>query len=344
MTVTDAAGGAVSIVDVARRAGVSASTVSRSMRGGTNVAPATRKRVLQAARELAYVPSPAASQLASGHTGAVGVIVPFSTRWFFAEAVAGAERALREAGLGLLLYNIGEPAGRAGFFASMPLRRRVDAVLAIATSLTDAERSGLAALRVPIVAVGQRCAGFPRVGVDDGSGAAAAVRHLVLLGHRDIAMITGLPDDAIGAATTSARRAGFEQALEQAGIAPGPDRVVAAHWGVRGGVLAMERLLTGANLPTAVVAESDEMAFGAMQAMRRSGLDVPGDVSLVGFDDHEMAAAADLTTIAQPVQLQGELAARLLLDALDGAEPGDVVLPTRLVVRGSTGPPRTPTA
>ena len=126
----------------------------------------------------------------------------------------------------------------------------------------------------------------------------------------------------------------------EAGIAPGPDRVVAAHWGVRGGVLAMERLLTGANLPTAVFAESDEMAFGAMQAMRRSGLDVPGDVSLVGFDDHEMAAAADLTTIAQPVQLQGELAARLLLDALDGAEPGDVVLPTRLVVRGSTGPPR----
>jgi DNA-binding LacI/PurR family transcriptional regulator len=104
---------------------------------------------------------------------------------------------------------------------------------------------------------------------------------------------------------------------------------------------AAEQLLTRRRLPTAIFAESDEMALGALQTLRRAGLDVPARVSLVGFDDHEMAPAADLTTIAQPAHEQGRLAARLLLAVLDGSPPeaGDVVLPTRLVVRGTTAPP-----
>jgi len=109
---TSGARRAAGIVDVARRAGVSVSTVSRSLRGGAHVSPRTRERVLQAARELAYVPSPAAARLASGRTGAVGVVAPFTTRWFFAEVLAGVASALREAGQDLLLYNIGD-AGRA---------------------------------------------------------------------------------------------------------------------------------------------------------------------------------------------------------------------------------------
>ena len=139
--------------------------------------------------------------------------------------------------------------------------------------------------------------------------------------------------------TTSARRSGFEAALAEAGIDAGR-----SGWspsvGVTGG--AGDGAAAGPRrLPTAVFAESDEMALGALQTLRRAGLDVPGRMSLVGFDDHEMAPAGDLTTIAQPVHQQGELAARLLLDVLEGGDPppGDVVLPTRLVVRGTTGPP-----
>jgi DNA-binding LacI/PurR family transcriptional regulator len=329
------------IIDVARRAGVSPSTVSRSLRGSTKVSARTRDRVLQAAAELRYVPSPAASRLASGRTGAVGVVVPFAYRWFFTEVLTGLEGPLRHAGYDLLLYNVGEPAGRAHFFEAMPLRRRVDAVIAVASWFNPAERESLQGLGVPLAVVGGHVPGFPRVGVDDADGARTAVRHLLLLGHRDIAMISGEPDDAFGRVTTSARRAGFQAALAEAGVPVGPDRVVSEPWGVAGGRRAMEQLLARRRLPTAVFAESDEMALGALQTLRRAGLAVPGRVSLIGFDDHEMAAAGDLTTVAQPVRLQGELAARLLIEVLDGGalDGGDVLLPTRLVVRGSTGPP-----
>jgi LacI family transcriptional regulator, repressor for deo operon, udp, cdd, tsx, nupC, and nupG len=335
--------GPAGILDVARRAGVSASTVSRSLRGSTKVSQRTRERVLRAAAELEYVPSPAASRLASGRTSAVGVIVPFATRWFFSEVLTGVEGPLREGGYDLLLYNVGDPAGRASFFGTMPLRRRVDAVLAVASSLEPAEQDALRALGVPLAVVGAPVPGFARVGVDDREGAGMAVRHLLLLGHRDVVMICGEPADPVGRATTAARREGFEAALAEAGLPVGPDRVVAEPWGVRGGMRATEQLLTRRTLPTAIFAESDEMALGALQVLRRAGLAVPGRVSLIGYDDHEMAPAGDLTTIAQPVRRQGELAARGLLAVLagDGAGPAaaDVLLPTRLVVRGTTGPP-----
>jgi LacI family repressor for deo operon, udp, cdd, tsx, nupC, and nupG len=334
--------GSVSIVDVARRAGVSTSTVSRSLRGASNVSPATREKVLRAARELAYVPSPAASQLASGRTGAVGVIVPFVSRWFFAEVVTGAEAELRSAGADLLLYNLDATENREQFFTELPLRRRVDAVLAFAVTFSSAEESALAGLQVPVVTVGKRCGRFPWVGIDDRASAEMAVRHLLVLGHRDIAMISGLADDPLGRMTTLARQEGFRKALQEAGIEERPEQIVAEPWGAQGGMRAMERLLASGRLPTAVFAESDEMAFGANQVLRRTGLDVPGDISLIGFDDHEMAGPADLTTIAQPVREQGKLAAALVLDVLAGRPPGatEIILPTRLVVRHSTGPVR----
>ena len=120
--------GQAGIIDVARRAGVSPSTVSRSLRGSAKVSAQTRDRVLRAAAELRYVPSPAASRLASGRTGAIGVVVPFAYRWFFSEVLTGLEGPLREAGYDVLLYNVGDPDRRARFFETMPLRRRVDAV------------------------------------------------------------------------------------------------------------------------------------------------------------------------------------------------------------------------
>lgn len=358
----------VNIVDVARRAGVSTSTVSRTLRGSLNVSEETRRRVLRAASDLAYVPSPAASRLASGRTGTVGVIVQFVARWFFAEVVRGAEAELREAGYDLLLYNVGDLVSRSHLFQTMPLRRRVDAVLAVATSFSDGERAALDRLGVPVVMVGDQISpGRAGVGIDDEESAAMAVRHLALLGHSHIVMISGRADDPIGRETTLARQAGFRAGLRAAGLPERPDQIVAEPWGVEGGRRAMEWLLTRCRLPTAVFAESDEMAFGALRTLRRVGLDVPGDVSLVGFDDHELALANDLTTIAQPVHEQGRLAARLVLDFVTGhaatvhgltqdsvsrpaptarvvdGSPADgavIVLPTRLVVRGTTGPPR----
>lgn len=333
------------IVDVARLAGVSPATVSRSLRDGKHVSPATRRRVLEAAESLRYVVSPVASRLASGRTSTVGVVVPFVTRWFFGGVVAGAEPVLHEAGLDVLLYDIGGPGGRQRFFARMPLRRRVDAVLVMCLPLGEEERAALAALDVPVVTVGTQEPGFAHVRIDDAAGARQAVRHLVNLGHEHIAFLTSPPDEELPFTAPRDRHRGYHEALLEAGLDRQPDLELAAPYGIDGGAEAMEQLLSNGGLPTAAFAESDDIAFGALRTLRRSGLPVPEELSLVGFDDHDFASVVDLTTIRQPVRRQGEVAAALLLDALAHGGTGDqvvddVVLPTRLVVRGSSAPPR----
>lgn len=336
-----------SILDVASLAGVSPATVSRSLRGHGNVSAATRQRVFEAARELSYTVSPQASGLASGRTQTVGVVVPFITRWFFATAVAGAYDALNEAGYDVLLYHLGSAEARDRFFNRMPLARRVDAVLTLALPLTEEHTLALRALDIPLVTVGARLPGVPSVRIDDIAAARSAVHHLLHQGHERIAMIAGLADDQdFGFASSRDRRAGYRQAMASAGLGPSVDLVVAGRYGIEGGSHAMTELMARPTLPTAVLAEYDELAIGAMRTLRRASVSVPGRVSVVGIDDHEMASVVDLTTVAQPVREQGCAAARLLLGVLDGrsAEPADVVLPTRLVVRDSTGSPPAPPA
>jgi DNA-binding LacI/PurR family transcriptional regulator len=193
-------------------------------------------------------------------------------------------------------------------------------------------------LDVPVVSVGCRLPGVPGVLIADETAAATATRHLIGLGHRRVAMLSGTHDDPVGAVTTRHRQAGFRAALAQAGIED--VCIIQEAWGIAGGERAMERLLGEAVLPTAVFAESDEMAFGALRKLRHAGIPVPGRMSVVGLDDHEFAAAVDLTTVAQPVTAQGRAAATALLEMLTSdRRPRSTVLPTRLVVRGSTAPP-----
>lgn len=333
---------AVSISDVARRAGVSIATVSRSMRGLPNVAEPTRARVLQAAADLSYVVSPSASSLASGRTRTVGVVVPYVTRWYFGQVVAGIESVLRDNGFDLLLYNLGDDRGRSRFFERLPLRRRVDAVIAISVPLTEPEIAAFRGLDVPVAIVGASAAGFAGVRIDDEDGARTAVRHLLDLGHRRIALISGRADERMHFTAPLDRRVGYSRALREAGLPVRPELDVVGHWGMDEGAAAMAELLALPDPPTAVFAETDEMALGALRTLRRCGVRVPGDVSVVGFDDHEMAALLELTTIAQPVREQGSLAATLMLDGLErppDRSPPQLSLPTRLVVRGTTGPP-----
>ncbi|HET6634573.1 MAG TPA: LacI family DNA-binding transcriptional regulator [Streptomyces sp.] len=329
---------AVSLDDVAARAGVSTATVSRALRGLPRVSAATRTRVEAAARDLGYVASPAAAWLATGRTRNIGVVVPHVDRWFYGQVIAGAEGVLRQAGLDLLLYNLGGPDGRDRFFAEMPLRRRVDAVLLLAVPMSAGERETLERLDVPIAAVGMEQPGMRGVGIDDTAAAETAMRHLALLGHRDIAFIGAGSGTPLGFRVPMLRRAAYLRVRASLGRSENPDFDLDGDFTVAGGQAAMSRLLAGEQRPTAVFAASDEMAFGAMRALRKSGLRVPEDVSLIGFDDHEMADLLDLTTIAQPVFAQGERAARMLIAQLAGEtvpqEP--VVLPTELLIRGST--------
>lgn len=331
-----------SILDVATLAGVSPATVSRALRGLSNVSPATRARVLAAARELSYVVSPSASGLASGQTRAVGIVVPFVTRWFYANVVAGACDVLRDAGYDVLLYHLGGSVARDRFFERMPLARRVDAVMTVALPLSDRHIKEIQGLGLPVVSVGSDLPGFTRVRIDDVLTARSAVNHLIHQGHESIAMLGSLSEDwDPGFASSRERREGYLLALDAAGLEPRDDMFVAGTHGIGGGAEAMAQLLSSEVLPTAVFAEYDELAIGAVRTLRRAGMAVPGQVSIVGIDDHEMAEVVDLTTVAQPVHEQGAVAARRLLDGLAGrvTDTADVVLPARLLVRGSTGRP-----
>ncbi len=334
-----------SILDVAALAGVSASTVSRSLRGHSSISAPTRQRVLEAARELSYSASPQASGLASGRTRTIGIVVPFVTRWFFVNVVAGAYEVLHDAGYDVLLYHLGTAQSRDRFFERMPLARRVDAVLTLTLPLTEEHTLALRALDMPLVTLGAVLPGVPCVRIDDVAAVRTAVHHLLHQGHEQIVMIGGVEDDqGFGFASSQRRRTGYRRAMADAGLARHVDVVSAEAYGIEGGAAAMAALMDRPTLPTAVVAEYDELAIGAVRTLRRASIAVPGRLSVVGVDDHEMASVVDLTTVSQPVQEQGSVAARLLLDILDddtGPASTEVVLPTRLVVRGSTGTPFT---
>lgn len=330
---------ATSIEDVARLAGVSIATVSRALRGLPDVATSTRDRVFEAASQLDYIASPFAARLASGRTATVGVVVPFVNRWFFAEVIDTVEKALRRAGFDLLLYNLGDQAGRARFFERMPMRKRVDAVLVASLVLSDEEFDALVALSRPVGLLGLHRPGFLSSCIDDIAGARRAVEHLAQLGHRRIGLIGGDTDDPMRFTPPLHRRDGYQDALRAAGIEPAPELQALGYFTIDGGSAATEQLLCLPERPSALFAESDEMAYGAMRTLRRAGLRVPQDVAVIGFDDQANAELMDLSTIRQPVSEQALDVTTRLLSAVasDGDIAGDsVVLPTELMVRGST--------
>ena len=335
-----------SIKDVAREVGVSTATVSRALRGLPRVSDETRSRVMAAAAELDYVASPTAAGLASGQTRAVGVIVPFVTRWFFATVISGAERVLREAGYDLLLYNLaGSRAARDRVFRGHLLRKRVDAVLVLSLAPTAEEIAGLGKLHRPVAVVGATVPGWGSVRIDDQATARIAMHHLLDLGHRRIAYIGGSLEDVLDFAAPLDRLTGYRQAMGEAGLPVHPEWETVSDFTVRGGLAAMRLLLESEERPTAVFAASDEMAIGAVHAVREAGLRVPEDISVISIDDHEMAEFFGLTTVAQPVLDQGQLAADLLLESLaasranaDPPAPRLVTVNTRLVLRRTTAP------
>jgi DNA-binding LacI/PurR family transcriptional regulator len=296
--------------------------------------------VLAAARDLDYVTSPAASRLASGQTRSIGVVAPYLGRWFFGQVLSGAEEVLRAAGYDVLLYALPDDAARADFFGRLPLRRRVDGVLVLTLPVDEAEVDALRGLNVPVGSVGVPGSGISCIGIDDRAAARTAVTHLVNLGHAGIALIGGGPSEPIHFTVPNDRLAGYRTAMADAGLPVPTGYEADGAFTYAGGEAAMAGLLALPDPPTAVFAQSDEMAMGALRAIRRAGLRCPEDISVIGFDDHELAELVELTTIAQPVAEQGRRAAQALLARIAGAEVVDQQLPTRLVLRSTTSPPR----
>jgi len=329
------------MVDIARIAGVSLATASRALSNAPGVAAATRERVLAVAEDLSYVVSPEASRLSGGSTRRVAVVVPHLSRWFFGAMLEALESVLREADLDVLLYTVGNAADSHSFFERLPARRKVDAVVVLAFPVSEAEQRRLDLMGVSIVAAGGQSADYPYVSIDDEVAGRQAMDHLIFLGHRRIAMIAAIDPKETRWPTVPFRSQAYYSALRDAGIAADPSLVTTVDWGGLQGAEAMNQLLGLREPPTAVYAHSDEVAVGALRTVRRAGLRVPEDISVIGIDDHPLAELTDLTTVSQPVRQQGLLAGRMVLGLLQGDDvERAITVPTQLVIRGSTAPPR----
>jgi len=322
--------------DVAARTGVSFQTVSKVLKGSpVNVSEATRARVLDSARELGYVPNAVARGLATQSTSAIGIVAGDLADWALSQFVVGAEREARRRGHAVLITSArGEPDDAAACVRAL-LERRVDGIVAAAPQLEhDCELAQL--LRaVPTVSIHHvPGGGVSLVGSDHRLTGRLATEHLVGLGHRRVATITGPPDRRV----VSSRAHGYRSALEAAGIEPDPALVEAADWTPEGGYQATLRLLARAPDVTALFAQNDLMAMGALSALHRLGRAVPGDVAVAGCDDlpvvvHTVPA---LTTIHVPFAETGARAVSLLLEP-GRRRPECVLLPVELVVRDSCG-------
>lgn len=331
----------LTIRDVALVAGVSPSTVSRALRGLQNVDPLTRDRIVAIAREMDFAVSPTASRLATGRTGTIGIVTPFVGRWYFTEVFAGIEEVLKVHDVDLLLHTTDAPEASDSPWPHVRLRRRVDGAIVIGMTPASAELDALAATGMPLVMLGSRPPGTASVSIDDRAGSRAAVAHLVERGHELVGLVTGrpLPTPFV---PENDRLAGYLDVLAEHGLPHGESLREVGLFTTSGGEHAMTRLLARRPRPTAVFCMSDEMAYGAIRAIRRVGLRTGGDtaageIAMVGFDGHDLAEIFDLSTVHQPVRALGRAAAAQLMAQMQGRHEGRVtVLPTELIVRGTS--------
>ncbi|MEW1782071.1 LacI family DNA-binding transcriptional regulator [Arthrobacter sp. NPDC080086] len=331
----------VTIQDVAALSGLSICTVSRALRNLPNVSEKAQAKVADAAGKLGYRASSAASRLAGGSTGAVAIIVPTATAWFFAQAVEAAEEVFADSGYDTVLISLrSRPSVQRKLFSDLAgLAQRVDGVLLLNVALDAAEVAALEDCGLAVASVGMQSVPWDNVGIDDEEAARKATGHLLDLGHWDLAMLAGTEPPSSTVVTADARRRGFERALAEHDLTLDPDLVLDAGSSIEGGRRAMTELVENRRLPSAVFAGCDETAFGALMALRDLGMSAPKNVSIIGIDDHQMSWFLGLTTVAQPVADQGAFAANLLVERLLRPEPPARtvhLLETKLVERRST--------
>lgn len=332
------------IRDVARKAGVGLGTVSRVINESTMVSEETRRRVEKVIKELNYIPNPTARRLSLGKTLTIAVIVPFFTRPSFIERLRGIEHTLIESMYDLNIYNVETTNRRDQCIREVPRKERADGVLILSLSPRDEDLPYLANADVPIVLVDANHPSLTmlnRVIVDDIEGGFKATRHLIELGHRRIGYISDFFDNPFNFTSSRYRYQGYYRALEQAGV---PLRAEYCLQGEHGRYEARQlaiKMLSMRDRPTAIFAASDTQAVGVLEAVRESGLRVPDDISVVGYDDIEIAEHLGITTVRQLLYESGQRGVELLLEELRAAhqEPVCEILATELIVRGTTAVP-----
>ncbi len=335
-------GGIPTIYDVARESGVSYTTVSRALSGYEFVKPSTREKVLRAARKLGYVPNQQARSLAGGRSNMIGVLVPTLSNGYISEIIYGIDEELSKSGYTIILYTTHRHQGKESTYVATMINGGAEGLLLVVPLISSSYLDALHQQDFPYVLIDQmteteQC---PSVTATNRQGAYEATQYLIELGHRRIGFVSGLA----GLHSATERLAGYEAALSDHGIPPRDELIIGGDFLVQGGHLATQTLLSLPEPPTAIFAANDMSAFGALEAIRQRGLQVPDDISVIGFDDipHASLVYPKLTTVHQPLTEIGREAAIMLLKCIEDVDyrPPQVILPTRLIFRDSCGPPR----
>jgi DNA-binding LacI/PurR family transcriptional regulator len=331
--------------DVATHAGVSKATASRVLNGSARVDPTTRLRVLDSMARLEYTPSVLARRLSLGRTLTISVVTSFLTRPQAAERLRGVEAILSDSEFDLVIYNVESVEKRDQYLRSLALAQRSDGLLVISLPPRPEDVVRLSSAAIPVVVIdahGPAVEALPHVVGADSTGGELATKHLLELGHRAVAFLGDQFENPFGFTSSRHRFMGYERALASVGLTPRADLVaLGAHSRYEARELAA-RMLAAAERPTAVFAASDTQALGVISAAHDAGIHVPDDLSIVGYDDIEIADYVGLTTVRQHLFESGRLGAELLLSEIQSrsATPPSIVLAPEVVVRGTTAPPK----
>ncbi|MEJ8475310.1 LacI family DNA-binding transcriptional regulator [Roseibium algae] len=328
------------IEDVARIAGVSIATVSRAVHHPGKVAEATRKKVNAAIAKTGFTANAMAQSLRNKSSKMILALVPDISNTFFANILLGLEAAASRRGYGLLIGNTENDPRTEATYLNYTRSNKADGIVLMTGHLPY----GAAEVRQHLPPIVAACEAIPDeyvpfIGVDNRHGARIGVRHLVELGHRRIAYISGPASNIL----SIDRLAGYEEALGQMGLPVDRDLILDGDFSIEGGRLAVERLFIRDSLPTAFFCANDDMAIGVLLALSKRGFIVPVDFSVLGFDDIPFSSCTTppLTTVRQPRRLIGEAAMEKMLDMVERkpTNEGPVILPVELIIRGSTGAP-----
>lgn len=328
------------IRDVAERAGVSRSTVSRHISGHGYVSPEARQRIVAAVDELGYVPNVLARGLKTRRSGLIALLVPEIVNSFYTTISRGVEDVANKHKLQVIVGNSDEDVAKEREYVDLMIALQIDGVIVASAGKSARHLKPLEQKRIPTVLIDRAVEGIAAdfVQGDSVGGTIALTQHLLSLGHRHIAFVNGNLD------TSAARNriAGFRHALAEAGVDVEEDLISAGSWFIDDAERRTMALLDARRPFTAIFAANNFMAIGALHALRKNGLRVPEDIALVCFDDLEQSAAIDpfLTVMAQPAYTMGAIAMQLLIERIDGKaqEPGRVItLNPRLLVRRSCG-------
>ncbi|WP_027339852.1 LacI family DNA-binding transcriptional regulator [Halonatronum saccharophilum] len=308
----------VTIYDVAEWADVGIGTVSRVLNNSERVSDKTREKVLEAIKELNYQPNAMARGLALQKTGSIGVIVPCFTHHFFVEVLKGVQEELQQIDLDLVLFNVENKEQKDKHIDRILKERRVDGVLAITLSMTKKEVKRFKDLNLPLVLVNDLQDEVSSIFVNDFSGAKEAIEYLIDLGHKKIAFLNG----SLRSKQAKERLRGVKAGFKAKGLKLDENLYKEGQFTEESGYKLMEQLLkeTKDRWPSAVFAASDNQAIGALQAIEESGLKVPEDFALIGYDNIELARYLKLTTVSQPMTKMGRLGVEILAKEINSKQ------------------------